>query len=268
MRISFIGGGVMGEALIKSLIAKGVAAPKDITISDISQKRRDTLKKSYGVKTIASNLEAVKKAEVIVLAVKPQDLSAVLRELKKLTPQQLVLSIAAGVTLETLRQGLNHNCLVRAMPNMPAQIGEGMTVWIASAEVSQKQKELAKSILSASGEEIYVNNEKYIDMATALSGSGPGYVFLIIEALTDAGVHIGLPRDTAEKLVIETIIGSARAVKTTAKHPAELKNMVTSPGGTTSEGILQLETGGLRSLLLRAVIAAYDKAKSLGIKKE
>ncbi len=268
MKISFIGGGTMGEALIKSLINKGLAAAKDITVSDVSPKRRDILKKNYGVKTTANNLEAIKKAQVIVLAVKPQDLSTVLQELKKLAPQQLVLSIAAGVTMETIRQGLNHNCLVRAMPNMPAQIGEGVTVWTASTEVNQKQKELAKSILSTCGEEIYVNNEKYIDMATALSGSGPAYIFLIIEALTDAGVHIGLPRDTAEKLVIETTIGSARAVKAMAKHPAELKNMVTSPGGTTTEGILQLETGGLRSLLLRAVIAAYDKAKSLGAKKD
>jgi pyrroline-5-carboxylate reductase len=267
MKVSFIGGGAMGEALIKSLLAKGIATPKNITVSDVSPKRRDILKKNYGVNTTASNIQAVKNAQVIVLAVKPQDLNTVLHELKKLLPQQLVLSIAAGVTMETIRQGLNHDRLVRAMPNMPAQISEGMTVWTASANVTQKQKEVAKSILSACGEEIYVSNEKYIDMATALSGSGPGYIFLIIEALTDAGVHIGLPRDTAEKLVIETIIGSARAVKTTAKHPAELKNMVTSPGGTTTEGILQLETGGLRSLLLRAVIAAYDKAKSLGSKK-
>jgi pyrroline-5-carboxylate reductase len=266
MKISFIGGGIMGEALIKSILAKGMAASRDITVSDVSQQRCDYLKKNYGVNTTTSNLEAAKKAEVIVLAVKPQDLNMVLPELGKLSLKQLVLSIAAGTTIETLRQGLKHNCLVRAMPNMPAQIGEGMTVWTASAEVTPQQKEMVKSILSASGEELYVNNEKYIDMATALSGSGPGYVFLIIEALTDAGVHIGLPRDTAEKLVIETIIGSARAVKTTAKHPAELKNMVTSPGGTTTEGILQLETGGLRSLLLRAVIAAYEKAKSLGTK--
>jgi pyrroline-5-carboxylate reductase len=141
-----------------------------------------------------------------------------------------------------------------------------MTVWTASAEVTQSQKEMVKSILVASGEEIYVNSEKYIDMATALSGSGPAYIFLIIEALTDAGVHIGLPRDIAEKLVLQTVIGSTRAIKVTSKHPAELKNMVTSPGGTTTEGILQLEAGGLRSLLFRAVIAAYDKAKSLGTK--
>ena len=267
MNIGFIGGGTMGEALIKSIIARGIAAPSDITVSDISEKRRDILKKSYGVNTTASNAEAAKKAEVVVLAVKPQDVPTVLTDLKG-SAEQLVLSIAAGVTLETLHKGLNHNRLVRAMPNMPAQISEGMTVWTTSTEVNQKQKEMAKSILSAAGEELYVNNEKYIDMATAVSGSGPAYIFLIIEALTDAGVHIGLSRDIAEKLVIQTVIGSAKAVKTTGKHPAELKNMVTSPGGTTTEGLLQLETGGLRSLLLRAVIAAYDKAKSLGAKKE
>jgi len=141
-----------------------------------------------------------------------------------------------------------------------------MTVWTASAEVNEKQKELAKSILAASGEELFVTSEKYIDMATAVSGSGPAYVFLFIEALTDAGVHIGLPRAMAEKLVIETIIGSARAVKETNKHPATLKNMVTSPGGTTTEGLLQLETGGLRSLMLRAVIAAFEKSQRLGAK--
>ena len=266
MRLSFIGGGIMGEAIIKSLLANGTAKPKDITVSDVSQKRRDALKQRYNIKAAASNIEATKDAEVIILAVKPQDLNTMLSELKMSSSQQLVLSIIAGATLDTLRQGLDHACLVRAMPNMPAQIGEGMTVWTATVEVTEHQKELAKSILSALGEEVYVKNEKYIDMATALSGSGPAYIFLIIESLIDAGVHIGLPRDIAEKLVIETTIGSTRTIKVMAKHPAELRNMVTSPGGTTTEGTLQLETGGLRSLLLQSVIAAYEKAKSLGTK--
>lgn len=266
MRIGFIGGGVMGEAMVKSLLAKGVATPADITVSDVSQSRRDTLNERYGVKTTTSNREAADGAEAVVLAVKPQELGKALGEVKGLSPQQLVLSIVAGATLDSLRQGLGHPCLVRAMPNMPAQVGEGMTVWIATAEVNQQQRELAQSILAALGKEIYVSSEKYIDMATALSGSGPAYVFLVIEALVDAGVHIGLPRDIAEKLVIETMLGSTRAVKMMGKHPAELRNMVTSPGGTTTEGLLQLETGGLRSLLLQAVIAAYDKAKDLGAK--
>lgn len=263
MKISFIGGGTMGEAIIKSLLAKGVAKPGDIAVSDVSQARRDVLKK-HGVKVVVDNKEAVKGAEVIVLAVKPQELGKVMGELKGLSPQQLVLSIAAGATVDSLSQGLDHSCLVRAMPNMAAQIGEGMTVWTATAEVNQKQKDMAQSILAAMGKEIYASSEKYLDMATALSGSGPAYVFLVIEALVDAGVHIGLPRDMAEKLVVQTVLGSARAVEVMGKHPAELKNMVTSPGGTTTEGLLQLETGKLRSLLLEAVIAAYNKAKALG----
>ena len=265
MKISFIGGGTMGEAIIKSLLAKGVAKPGDIVVSDVSKARRDVLKK-HGVKVVADNKEAAKGAEVVVLAVKPQELGKVMGELKGLSPQQLVLSIAAGTTLESLQRGLKHSRLVRAMPNMAAQIGEGMTVWTATDGVTQKQKDMAQSILTATGKEIYVNSEKYIDMATAVSGSGPAYVFLVIEALVDAGVHIGLPREMAEKLVVQTVLGSARAVEVMGKHPAELKNMVTSPGGTTTEGLLQLEAGKLRSLLLQAVIAAYNKAKALGAK--
>jgi pyrroline-5-carboxylate reductase len=266
MHIGFVGGGTMGEAMIKSLLAKGLVKPADVVVSDVSQHRRDVLKDRYGIKTTSDNREAAKGADVIVLAVKPQDIAKVSGELSSLSSEQIVLSIAAGVSLDTLKQGLGHDYLVRSMPNMPAQIGEGMTVWTASAELNQKQREMARSILAAVGEEVYVDGEKYIDMATALSGSGPAYVFLIIEALTDAGVHIGMPRAMAEKLIIETVIGSARSVKVTGKHPAELKNMVTSPGGTTTEGLLQLESGGLRSLLLKAVIAAHNRAKSLGAK--
>jgi pyrroline-5-carboxylate reductase len=264
MKISFIGGGTMGEAIIKSLLAKGVAKPDDILASDVSETRQDILKNKYRIKVIADNKGVVKGADVVVLAIKPQELDKIMVELKGLEPSQLVLSIAAGMSLETLREGLGHSTLVRAMPNMPAQVGEGMTVWTVTADVNQKQKDMAQAILAALGKEIYVASEKYIDMATAVSGSGPAYVFLTIEALVDAGVHIGLPRDMAEKLVVQTVLGSARAVEVMGKHPAELKNMVTSPGGTTTEGLLQLETGGLRSLLLQAVIAAYNKAKSLG----
>jgi pyrroline-5-carboxylate reductase len=266
MKISFIGGGTMGEAVIKSLLAKGAAKSADVAVSDISKARRDILQKEYRIKAVSDNKEAVKGAEVVVMAVKPQELSKVMGEMKGISSEQLVLSIVAGATLESLREGLGHSRLVRAMPNMPAQIGEGITVWTATSEVNQKQKDMAQSILAALGKEIYVSSEKYIDMATALSGSGPAYVFLIIESLVDAGVHIGLPRDMAEKLVVQTVLGSARAVEATGKHPAELRNMVTSPGGTTTEGLLQLETGGLRSLLLKAVIAAYNKAKALGAK--
>lgn len=266
MKISFIGGGVMGEAMVKSLLDKSVAESGDIVVSDVSRSRQDILRRRYGIRVTGDNRKAINGAEVVILAVKPQDLGNVLAELRGLLSHQLVLSIVAGASIESLCLGLEYSCLVRAMPNMPAQIGEGMTVWTTTAEVNQKQKEAAQSILAALGKEIYVNNEKYIDMATALSGSGPAYIFLIIEALVDAGVHIGVPRDIAEKLVVQTVLGAARVVEVAGKHPAELRNMVTSPGGTTAEGLLQLEAGGLRSLLLKAVIAAYNKAKSLGAK--
>ncbi len=268
MRIAFIGGGTMGEALIRCLLGKDVAVPADMAISDVSQSRREFLSREYGVSTLADNRKTIEGADLIILAVKPQDLAQVMEEMLKadgLQPTALVLSIVAGASLSTLQHGLKHTCIIRAMPNMPAQIGEGMTVWTATAQVSQGQKEMAQSVLGALGEEIYVNDEKYLDMATALSGSGPAYVFLFIEALIDAGVHIGLPRDMAEKLAIQTITGSTHAVQKTGKHPAELRNMVSSPGGTTVEALLQLEKGDFRSILLEAVSAAYNKAKRLSI---
>jgi len=263
IRIAFIGGGAMGEAMIKCLLTKKVAVPQDMVVTDISPVRRKLLSREYGVSTLADNKKAVAKADLIVLAVKPQNLPQVMEEIKGLEPKQLVLSIVAGATLSSLRQGLNHSSVIRAMPNMPAQIGEGMTIWTATTGTGQSQKKLAQTVLSALGKEIYVAYEKYLGMATALSGSGPAYVFLFIEALVDAGVHIGLPRDMAQELVIQTVLGSTRTVEKTGKHPADLRNTVTSPGGTTTEALLQLEKGGFRSLLLEAVAAAYKKAKRL-----
>jgi len=263
MRITFIGGGAMGEAMVKCLLTKKVAAPQDMVVSDISPVRRELLSREYGVSTLGDNRRAVANAGLIILAVKPQNLPQVMEEIKTPSPEQLVLSIVAGATLSSLCQGLNHSSIIRAMPNMPAQIGEGMTIWTATAETEQKQKELARTVLGALGKEIYVTDEKYLGMATALSGSGPAYVFLFIEALVDAGVHIGLPRDMAQELVIQTVLGSTRTVEKTGKHPADLRNMVTSPGGTTTEALLQLEKGRFRSLILEAVAAAFKKAERL-----
>ena len=256
----------MGEAMIKCLLARGVATLQDVLVSDISLSRGEWLSKEYGVSTSTDNGKAVEGAGLIVLAIKPPDLSQVMEEIVKagrLQTGALILSIVAGVSLPSLYQGLNHSAVIRAMPNMPAQIGEGITVWIATAEVSQEQKEMAQSLLSSLGEEVYVADEKYLDMATSLSGSGPAYVFLFIESLVDAGVHIGLPRDISQKLVTQTILGSTRTLQETGKHPTELRNMVTSPGGTTAEALLRLERGKFRSSILEAVVAAYDKAKSL-----
>ncbi len=263
MKITFIGGGAMGEAMARCLLTKKLAGPQDMVVSDVSPVRRELLSREYGISALADNREAVRNADLIILAVKPQNLTQVVDEIKGLDADQLVLSIVAGATLSSLCQGLNHSYVIRAMPNMPAQIGEGMTVWTATAETGQRQKELAQTVLGALGKEIYVADEKYLGMATALNGSGPGYVFLFIEALIDAGVHIGLPRDMAQALVIQTVLGSTRTAEKTGKHPAELRNMVTSPGGTTTEGLFQLEKGRFRSVIQEAVAAAYEKTKHL-----
>lgn len=264
MKIAFIGGGVMGEAMIRGILSKGLATPQDITANDISPARLEGLKDEYGVRVTDDYSIAIKGSNVVVLAIKPQNLSKLMPELEgRFTRGQLVLSIVAGASLATITNGLGHKSVVRAMPNTPAQIGEGMSVWTASSEVSESQKEATKSILGALGKEIYVSDEKYINMATAISGSGPAYIFLVIEALIDAAVHIGWPRERAGELVLQTVLGATRLAQETGKHPAELRNMVTSPGGTTVEGLLQLEEGGLRALLTHAVIAAYEKARIL-----
>lgn len=265
MKIAFIGAGVMGEAIISSLIQKQKIQPEDITASDIMEMRLAELKSRYGILCVRDNSEAIKGKEIVVLSVKPQAFPAVADGLRgKLKDDQLVLSIMAGVKMDSLKLGLAHPLLVRVMPNTPAQIGEGISVWTASSAVRQSQKESVRIVLSALGKELFVEEEKYIDMATAVSGSGPAYVFVFIEALTDAAVHIGLPRPLAAELVLQTVIGSARFAGVSGKHPAELRNMVTSPGGTTAEGLLRLEKGKLRGIIAQAVIAAYEKAQSLG----
>lgn len=264
-RIAFIGGGAMGEAMLKSLLDRGIAQPGGAAVADVSQARRDLLSARYGITCTGSNREAAAGAGVVVLAVKPQNLPEVLEELRRaLEPHQLVLSIVAGATLATLTQGLEHRAAVRVMPNTPAQIAQGMSVWTATEEVSPGQKEAARAILSALGDEVYVEDEKYLDMATALSGSGPAYVFLFIEALVDAGVHIGFSRDVAERLVLQTVAGSALFAQQAKAHPAQLRNAVTSPAGTTAAGLLKLEEAGLRAAVIRAVQASYERSQALG----
>ena len=265
MQITFIGGGVMAEAIIRGILDRGLVEVGDIVASDISAERQSYLKESYSVATTSDNRSAVERAEVIVLAIKPVSLPEVMRELKGyLQPGQLVLSIVAGATVTKICQGLDHRNVIRAMPNMPAQIGEGITMWTATSEVKKGDRQKARSVLGALGRELFAEDEKYIDMATAVSGSGPAYVFAIIESLTDAAVHIGLPHEIAQELVLQTISGSTHLAQKSGRHPAELRNLVTSPGGTTAEGLLQLEEGGLRALLARAIIAGYEKAKALG----
>ena len=265
MKVAFIGGGNMGGAIIRAITDKKIASAEDIMVSDVDPSKQKKLAKELKVKTTGKNVEAVSAADVIVICVKPQILPGVLAELKgAIAKTQLIVSIIAGATIKTIRKGLKHESVVRVMPNTPAQIGRGISAWTATEEVTPDQKKMAESILSAMGKQVYFEDEKYLDMATAVSGSGPAYIYLMIEALTDAAVHIGLPRQQAEEMVLQTVLGSALLMEQSKKHPAELRNMVTSPGGTTAEGIYKLEKGNLRAIVSKAVIAAYRKARKLG----
>jgi len=263
MKVAFMGGGVMGEAMISGVLSNGLARPQDVAACDVLAQRRDHLTSTYGIKAVDRPAPALKGAQIVVLAVKPQEFPAAARALS-LKPGQTVMSIMAGVPVQAIRAALKHDAIVRAIPNTPAQIGEGMTVWTATDAVPDAGRELVRSILAVLGHELYVDDEKYVDMATAVSSSGPAYVFLVMEALIDGAVHIGLRRELAQRMVIQTILGSARYAQATGKHPADLRNQVTSPAGTTTEGLLALEKAGLRRAFMEAVRAAYEKAQRLG----
>ncbi len=255
----------MGEAILRAVLKRGLSSPREIIVSDISKARRDYLKKKYKITVTLDNLAAVADAEIIILAIKPQTLSAVLSELNhRIKPGQLVLSIIAGAKLNTIAKGLSHKRVVRSMPNTPAQIGEGMTVWTAAPDVTVRQKKQAKAILGVMGQELYAANERYLDMATAISGSGPAYVFYFVESLIEAAVKLGFKSNVAEKLVEQTIAGATHLLQKSDKTPAELRKNVTSPGGTTAAAIEQLDEGALKQLINRAVDAAFKRAKELG----
>ena len=264
-RLAFIGGGTMAEAMIRGVLDKHLVPPSHVFVTGPRRERRAELTKQFGVKALASNAEAAEGAHVVVLSVKPQVLPTVLRELRgKLRADQLVVSIVAGAPLAVLREGLDHATIVRAMPNTPAQIGMGITAWCATSNVERDQRDRAKAILGALGEEIEVEEEGMVDMATALSGTGPTYVFLLMEALVDAGVHLGFSRRVAEELVLRTVEGSAAFARRSGRHLAELRNMVTSPGGTSAAAIYELEKGTMRTVLSRAVYAAFVRPRELG----
>jgi pyrroline-5-carboxylate reductase len=277
-QLSFVGVGVMAEAMIAGLLRRQLVERSQIVGSHPRAARREELQTQYGVRMFESNREAAtlpedaRRAEptaasVVVVAVKPQRIAGVLRELKgALAPEQLVLSVVAGARMETVAAELGHAPVVRAMPNTPAQIGQGMTAWTAAPHVNERQLEAARALLGALGREMYVESENMIDMATALSATGPTYIFMMMEALVDAGVHMGFSRHVAEELVTQTMLGSVLFARETHKHPAELRNMVTSPGGTSAEAIYQMEKGSLRTVLSKAVYAAYQRAVALGRK--
>jgi pyrroline-5-carboxylate reductase len=263
--IATVGSGVMAEAIIAGLLRDQVVSSGQITASHPRTDRRDALERTHGIRTVDSNAAAIEGADVVLLGIKPQMLGRVGRELRgRLQPGQLVISVLAGATTRALMGHLGHREVVRSMPNTPAQLGKGMTVWYATPETSEAQREQAGVLLSALGHQIEVDDERLVAMATAVSGTGPTYVFLVMEALIDAAVHLGFPRHIAHDLVIETLEGSTVFAKQSGMHPAELRNMVTSPGGTSAAALHELESGRLRTVLSEAVFAAYRRTVELG----
>jgi pyrroline-5-carboxylate reductase len=265
MNITLIGPGVMGEAIFSGLIKSKTCLADHIIISGPESDRNQILQEQYHVQVAKDNASAVADAQVVVLAVKPQRFSQVAKSIKgKIKKDAVVISIIAGVTLDNLRKALDNDNIVRAMPNTPARIAKGITVWTTTEAVSDQQKESAADLFTALGEEVYVDDESYMDMATAVSGTGPAYVFLFMEAMIDSAVHLGFPRRIAEQLVSQTVLGSVEFYRLSQDHPAKLRNDVTSPGGTSAEALYYLEKAGFRTAISRAVLAAYERSQELG----
>ena len=272
IHLAFIGCGVMGESMIAGLLKKKLVDPANIAASHPRELRRIELAEKHGISVFESNAQAAKsvvgqESSAVLICVKPQRLPRVMSDLNGvLHIHQLVLSIVAGATISHLADELGTAKIVRAMPNTPSQIGAGITAWTCTEAVVDAEREHVRKILAALGKELFVETENMIDMATSLSATGPTYIFMVMEALTDAGVHLGFSRDMAKELVQETMLGSVKFAIESNKHPAELRNMVTSPGGTSAEAIYQMEKGSLRTVLSKAVYAAYKRAVDLGRK--
>ena len=266
--LTIIGPGVMAEAILKNLITQKIIESSSITTSGPHEERVQYLAKTYKVHSQTDNSEAVKKADIVLFCIKPQRVDKVLEGLRGILKNDaLVISIVAGAKMEKISRTLQHEQVIRAMPNTPGQIGKGITVWTASKSVSQSQLEFARRIFTAMGKEIFTENEDDLDRATALSGTGPAYVYLFMEAMVDAGVHLGFPRRIAERLVIETLRGSVDFYdqgEEKERHLAALRNQVTSPGGTSAESLYFLEKAGFRTAISRAIWAAYQRTLELG----
>jgi pyrroline-5-carboxylate reductase len=265
MKLGLVGCGFMGEAMLSATIARNVVDAPDVAVAEINDERCASVRGRYGVRATGEALEAVQGADIVILAVKPQEFDAAARAIGgKLHRDQTVMSIMAGVPTARIARDLTHASIARVMPSTPAAIGEAMSVWTATPEVDEPAKGQIASILQSMGREVYVEDEKYLDMATALSGSGPGFVYLLLEAFVDAGVHIGFKRNVAEMLALQTFIGSAKYAETAGKHLAQLRNEVTSPAGTTAAGLIAMENAGVRGAIIAAVEAAYERSKELG----
>jgi pyrroline-5-carboxylate reductase len=255
----------MGEAMAAAVLKTKLATPSDICVSDISEERREHLEKLYGVAVVESGEQAIKGKDIAVLAVKPQNMNEVLCGLRDyIKPEQLVVSIAAGIKIDSISRGLEHGRVVRVMPNTPAQVGFGMSGWTATPDVTEEQKVWVRDILGAMGKEIYFDDEKYLDMITAISGSGPAYFFLMAESMIEAAAAIGLPRSEAGLLVSQTMLGAAHLLDQSGKPPSILRQNVTSRGGTTERALTVLNEGGFSRLVQQAVEAAYQRTLEMG----
>jgi pyrroline-5-carboxylate reductase len=267
--LAVIGAGVMGEAMLAGLVDRQLIEPGRVTASHPRAERRDALATAHGVRVSDDNAAAAAAGDIVLLAVKPQMLAGVMKELSgRLRADQLVISVIAGASTRALGDGLQHPAVVRTMPNTPSQIGQGVTVWYATESVDEAGRAQVRAMLGALGREFEVHDERQVAMATAVSGTGPTYIFLFIEALTDAAVHLGFPRHVARELVLDTMSGSADFALQSGRHVAELRDMVTSPGGTSAEALYQLEKGGLRTVVSDAVWAAYERTLALEARLE
>ncbi|HEU4366707.1 MAG TPA: pyrroline-5-carboxylate reductase [Methylomirabilota bacterium] len=264
-RVGFIGGGNMGEALVRGLLGAGSVQPEHIAATDVRPERTARLVEQFGIDAHADNLRLVRESDVIILAVKPQSMAAVLAEIAPAVGgRHLLISIAAGVAAETIRAGLGRDArIIRVMPNTPALVLQGATGVARGEGAGPADVAVAEAIFGAVGQVVVVD-EAQMDAVTGLSGSGPAYVAIVIEALADGGVRVGLDRATAMTLAIQTVLGAARLLAETGMHPAALKDMVSSPGGTTIAGISALEEGGIRTALIRAVERATQRSRELG----
>jgi pyrroline-5-carboxylate reductase len=265
MTIGFLGAGKMATALATGFIRAGLVGSEQVMASDTVEAAAVSFAKATGAKTTAINPDLVRFAEVIILAVKPDQVSGVLAEIREgFTAKHLLISIAAGVPLATLESGLGKGArVIRVMPNTPALVGASASAFALSKSARPEDGHLAEKLFSAVGSAVQVK-ESLLDAVTGLSGSGPAYIYLFIEALSDGGVAAGLPRDVATRLAAQTVMGSAKMVLETGLHPGALKDMVTSPGGTTIEGLHELEMGGLRGMVMSAVRAATERSRQLG----
>ena len=264
MNVSFIGGGVMAEAIISGVKEAGLGV--DIAVSEPIPARASYLETTYGVKIAANNRAVVSDCDLAVLAVKPQQLGDVADEIRDVVPELsrlTFMSIMAGVLTKTIVDQIGCDRVIRIMANTPSQVGVGATAWTASATVSDEMREFAGKMLGSFGIQVYFDDEKLVDIATALSASGPAYVFVFIEALVDGAVQLGMTNTDARALAIQMVLGSASLAKETGKHPAELRNMVTSPGGTTAAALHALEDGGFRKASIDAVLAAFVRGEEL-----